>query len=139
MTSIAGSALLWVVAAAVIVLTYFVARLLRQLGRTAAEVEKLAQGVSNDLLPRVERVLDRVEAELVEVQAVTETARRVTERTDRMAATLGEIVARAQETVNPILDTVADLGATLHQGVALFSGLKAGLGALRRFRGHGGE
>ena len=80
-----------------------------------------------------------MEAELVEVQAMTETARRVTARADQIAATLQGIAVQTQETVRPILNTVANLGRTLRRGAAVYSGLKAGLGALRRHREEDGE
>jgi hypothetical protein len=132
MTGSAATVLLLVSAAAVIVVSAFLARLIHQLGRTGAEVEKLARSLNEDLLPKIQRVLDQTEAELVEIRAITRSAQSVSATADRIATTVGEIVVRAQDAIAPGLQAVSEFGDYLRQGAAIMAGLKAGLGALRR-------
>ena len=135
MSNVAVTILLLISAAAVALLAVALTRLLRQLGRTAAEVETFVQAVNRDLLPRVERVLDRVEAQMDEAREVTATVRRAAEMAERLGHTLVEIAARSRATIYPVLDTVTLLTQPLKRGAALLAGVKAGLGLLWRPKG----
>ena len=139
MTGAAGSVLLLVSAAAVGLVAVFLVRLIQQLSRTASEVELLARSINQDLLPRMERVLDKVEVELTAIEGVTESARRVSEGAGRMVGTLEGMAEKARDTADPILDAIAVLAGPLPRGVAIFSGIRAAWGAWRRPRDHGGD
>jgi predicted PurR-regulated permease PerM len=132
MSGTAATVLLLVSSAAVILVTVFLARMIQQLVRTASQVEHLARSLNDDLLPKIERVLDQTEAELVEIKAITRSVQNISASADRVVSTVGDVVVRAQDAITPGLNAVAEFSGYLRQGMAMMVGLKAGLGALRR-------
>jgi uncharacterized protein YoxC len=125
MTSIAGGVLMFVAAAAIVVLTFYLVRMARQLTGAAAEIESVIRTLNESTLPRIERVLDQTQAELGELRGATQAA-------ERIAGTVQDVVNRAQTAIMPALDTVSDVALYVKQVSAVVHGLRAGWGALRR-------
>lgn len=134
MTVSASSVLFIVLAVVAAVATVFIVKLVRQLTRTAAEAERLVRTLNVQLVPRIERVLEQAEGEMVEVRAVTRAASGIVTSADRIIDSVGNVVVQAQETVNPILQAVGDIGTYARQGAAVLAGVKAGLVSLKRPR-----
>jgi hypothetical protein len=133
----AGILLLWVAVVGVIVVAIFVVRLVRQLTRAGAELEQLTHSLNNSLLPRVERLLDKTEAEMAEVRAISLSVQRMADTADQVLGTVGDIVVRARDSVEPVFSAVGTIGKPIRQGAAIWTGVKAGMGVLRRVRNDG--
>ena len=130
MTAAAGTVLLFVASGAVIVITVVLVRMATQLMRTATEVERLTRSVNDDLLPRVERVLEQTASELIELCATTEAARRIAQNATKTVETVGEFTTATRHAVTPILHAVEEVGGLFRQVTALALGFKTTLGAL---------
>jgi hypothetical protein len=110
-----------------------------QLTRTGAELERLTRSLSDDLLPRAERVLEQTAGELVELRAATEAATRVAQGATRVVEAAGEMTAATKNALTPIIGTVGEVGGALRQVTAVAAGFRAALGALRRPSGSDGD
>lgn len=124
--------LLAVIAVAVVVLTIFLVRMIQQLVKTAAEVERLTRSLNDDLLPRIERVMGQTEAELVEIRVVTKTAQNITASVERVVGSVTGLVGRVENAIHPAVELAEGVGSYARQGTAVLAGVRAGLAAFRK-------
>ncbi len=119
--------LVYLIAAAVLVVASVLVVLILRLSRAVAEAQQLLARV-NEMTPRVDRILAETEAELAEI-------RQVTQKVNAMATHALTITEKAAAVAHPVLDTAGSFAKPLKYITATVAGIQAVMQLFRQRHG----